>query len=117
MPVEQVVAQDQSNRVFSDELLADKKGIGETSWFVLHCIFKMHTDSLPRAEQLLEDRNVSRRRNDQHFTDACEHQYRKGIVDHGLVIYWKNLLRHCKSDGIQPGSGTPGKNDSLHDSS
>src|SRR5207247_9934591 len=49
------------------------------------------------------------------LADAGEHQRRERVVDHRLVVDRYELLGHCDSEGIQPGPGTAGEDDSLQD--
>ncbi len=53
-------------------------------------------------------------RYDKNFPYARQHQHGHGIVNEGLVINRKKLLRSGVGDWEQPGTGPTSENDALH---
>src|SRR5262245_42591343 len=110
----EVVAKDQAYRAFVDELLADDKRLSDARGSRLHGILDGQSELLAVAEQILNERHVPWRANDEDFADSREHQYRQRIVDHRFVVNRKQLLAHVLRQGIQPGAASPRKDDAFH---
>ena len=58
--------------------------------------------------------NVLGGRNNQDIPYVSQHQHRQGVIDHGLIIYRKQLLGDDLSERIETGAAAPGQNDSFH---
>ena len=52
--------------------------------------------------------------NDKNLAYASQHEHRNGVVNHGLVVDGKQLLRHSLCDGVQTCATAPGQNNSFH---
>ncbi len=100
--VEHVVAEDEGAAVSTDELPPDDESLGESFRLRLRRIGKIHADAAAVAKETHEAILVLRRRHDQHFADAGEHQHRKRIVDQRLVVDGHQLLAGGDGDGIEP---------------
>ena len=65
------------------------------------------------TEQLFKLRNVLRRRNDEDFPYAREHQRGQRVVDHGFVINRQQALANRMSHWIQASTRSARQNDAL----
>ena len=98
--VEDVVAEDQADRILSDELLPDQKGLGQSVGRGLLGVAHPHAEIGPVAQQALESREVRGGRDQQDVADPGQHQHRNGVVDHRLVVNREELFAHALGDGI-----------------
>ncbi|KAF5043425.1 hypothetical protein DSECCO2_502370 [anaerobic digester metagenome] len=114
LAVEDVVAKDQADGIVADELPAEQKGLGEALGPGLHLVGKGHAEACAVAEHLLETGQVRGRGDDEDLADAGQHQHRKRVVDHGLVVDGQELLAHHPRDGIQPRARPAGQDDAFH---
>ena len=92
LAIENIVAQNQSHPVVPDKFLSDQEGVRQPSRIFLHRVAHLHAKLGAVAEQLLKHRQIPGRGDNQHLPDACQHQRRQRIINHGLVIYRHNLL-------------------------
>ena len=72
---EDVVAQNQTDRVAANELLADQKGLGQTLGGRLHLVADIQTEMGAVSEELLKIRQVVGGRDKQYVSDAGQHQH------------------------------------------
>ena len=78
---EDVVAEDQADRLAADELGADEERLGDALGLRLHRVGEPQAELRAVAEQLLDQRQVARRADDQDLADAGQHQHRQRVVD------------------------------------
>ena len=97
---EDVVAQHQCAGIAADERAADDEGLRQAVRRRLHGVAQSDAPLRAVAEQLLEQRLVVRRGDDQDVADAGQHQHAERIVDHRLVVDRQQLLadRACVAD-------------------
>ena len=107
--VEDVVAQDQGRMVVADEVLADDERLGETVGAGLYRIGEVDPELGAVAQKADEGGLILGGCDDQDVLDSREHEHRNGVVDHGLVVYGKQLLGDPSGDGIQPGAASAGE--------
>ena len=113
MAVEDVVAKHQAAGLAGKEIAADQIRLGQAIRARLDGVFDLHAPLRTVAEQLLEQRLLMRRVDDQHFADPGQHQHAERVVDHRLVEYRQQLLADRLGDRIQAGAGTAGEDDAL----
>ena len=113
LAVEDVVAQDQGHPIPADELAADQEGLGQPLGLGLNRVANRDAQPAAVAQQPLETADVLRRRDQQDVANARQHQHRQRIVDHRLVVDGQELLADGPRDGVEPGAGAAGQNDSL----
>ena len=112
--VKNVVPQNQAHMVPADEGLTDQKGLGQAVGMLLHSVGQLQTVGGPIPQQVLKNRQVPRRGDNQDLTDACQHQSGQRIIDHGFIVDWENLLGNYPGNRIEPRSGASGENNSFH---
>jgi len=112
--VEDVVAEDQTDRIRPDEISTDDERLGQAVRRCLNRVAEAHAQVFAGAQQALEQGQVLRCRNDQHLLDTRQHQYRQRVVDHRFVINRKQLLRDHPGQRIKPGATAASQNDALH---
>ena len=112
--VEDIIPQDHGTAVIPDKITPDGEGLGQPFRFFLHGIGDVHAEGSPVPEQLPDTGCVSRGADDENITNPRQHQSAEGIVDHGLIIDRQKLLARNKRKGIEPCSGSPGKQNSFH---
>jgi hypothetical protein len=112
--IKNVVAKNEHRPVSADERLADHECLGEPAWRRLLGVVDPHAPVCAVAEQPAEQRQVVRRRDDQHLAYPREHHHRQRIIDHRLVVDRKKLLGDRKRDWLQPCACPAGQDDALH---
>ncbi|MFM2427872.1 MAG: hypothetical protein RL707_1699 [Pseudomonadota bacterium] len=90
--VENIVAQHKSRRVVADKVAADNEGLRQPVRCRLNCVLQIQPPAAAIAQQLREARRILRCRDDQNVAYPRQHQGRKRIVDHRLVVYRQQLL-------------------------
>ncbi|MCY1184890.1 hypothetical protein D9M73_256180 [compost metagenome] len=84
--MEDVVAQDQADRVVTDELLADQEGLGQTFWRRLLGIGELHAELAAIPQKLAVLGQILACRDHQDLADASQHQHRDRVIDHRFVV-------------------------------
>ena len=113
MAVEQVVAQDQDGRRAGQELAADDQRLRQPARVRLDGVLQPQPPLATVFEQLLKDRGVARRRDDQKYRAPRQHQRAQRIVNHRLVVDRQQLLRHRTRRWIQARAGAAGQDDAA----
>src|SRR5207253_3417995 len=90
-------SEDQTYRLFTNELTTDQECIRETSWFLLFGIRELQAPAFSVAEEFLKRRRVFRHRDDQDVPDTRQHQKRQRVINHRLVVNRQELL--TRADG------------------
>ena len=112
--MEDVVAEDQADRIAADELPADDECLGQAVGRGLFGIGEAHAVIAAVAQEPPERGQVVGRGDDEDVADAGQHQRRNGVVDHRLVVDGEHLLAHALGDGVEPRPRPSGQNDSFH---
>jgi hypothetical protein len=110
----EVVAQHQGALVVADERLADDEGVGQAARGFLDRVLEPHPPVRAVAQQVLEQRHVLGRGDDQDVADPRQHQGADRIIDHRLVVDRQQLLADRPGQGVQPRAGSAGENDAFH---
>ena len=66
-------------------------------------------------QQRFKARRIGWGGNDQDILDACQHQSRQRVIDHGLIIHRQKLLGCDHGQRVQAGTSTAGEDDTFHD--
>ena len=111
--MEDVVAEDQGDRVLADELAADDERLGQPVGHGLLGVGELDPPLRAVAEQLAEPREVGRGRDDQDLADARQHQDAERVVDHRLVVDRQELLADHPGQRVEPGPRAAGQDDPL----
>ena len=111
--VEDVVSEDQCDRVLSDEVATDDERLRQTIRNGLFSVGEFTTEVLPVTEQFLEMRQVVRGADDEYLTDPRRQQRAQRIVDHRLVVHGHELLAHGQRQRMQACAGPAGEDDPL----
>ena len=114
MAVEDVVAEDQRDRSAPTKSRADDEGLGQAVGLRLHGIGEREAQLRAVAEQRAGRAADPRRRDDQDFANAGQHQRRQRIIDHRLVVDRQQLLGDDQGHRMQPRAGAAGQDDALH---
>ena len=112
--MEDVVPQHQPDRVRSDEVRADREGLGQALGPGLYGVADRQAQLGSIPQQPLELRAVLRRCDDQYLPDPGMDQRRQRVVDHRLVVDGHQLLGHRAGDRGQAGARTAGQDDAFH---
>ena len=113
MPVENIISKDQANVILSDKLFPDNKRLSQALRPRLFGIREPHPPLLPIAQKALKPRQILRSRYDENIPDPGQHQHRKGIINHGLVVNGQQLLADRLGDRVQTRPGPASKDNSL----
>ena len=114
--VEDVVAQDQPDPVVADVVGADDERLGQPVRARLHGVRQRDPELRPVTQEPVELLDPVGRGDDQPVLDPGQHQRGERVVDHRLVVDRHQLLAHREGDGVQPGAGPAGQDDSTHGS-
>ncbi|MNP19804.1 hypothetical protein D3C76_1123500 [compost metagenome] len=101
LAVEDVVSQNQADRVIANELLANKEGLGQPVGRGLLCKGDLQAKLAAVSQQLTILWQVLGRRDHQDFADTGQHQYRNRVIDHRFVVYGQQLLGDAQGDWVQ----------------
>jgi hypothetical protein len=112
--VEDVVPQDERDRVAPDERLRDVERLGDALRLGLLAILDGQAPLRAVAEQLPEARQILRRRDQAELTNAALDQRRERVINHGFVVHRLELLAGDERQRIQPGAGAAGQDDAFH---
>src|SRR5690606_35025277 len=85
LAIENIVAQDQTNTIITDELFTDNKRLGEPIRTGLHCIAEVDTELLSCTQCTLEPCEVIRCCDNENIPDPCQHEHGQGVIDHGFI--------------------------------
>jgi hypothetical protein len=112
--VEDVVAEDQRDRLVTDEVRTDQERLGKALGAGLHRIAELDADLGPVTEEPAETVLVLGRGDHQDLADSGIHQQGQRVVDHRLVVDRHQLLADRLGDRVQPRPAASGQNDSAH---
>jgi len=112
--VEDVVAEDQGDRVVADELASEDEGLGEPLGARLLTVAEFQAELAAVAEEAAEEGEVVGGGDDQDLPDPRQHQGGEGVVDHRLVVDRQELLGDREGHRVEPGAGTAGEDNPLH---
>jgi hypothetical protein len=87
-----IVAEHQRDTIIADKVATDDERFGQAVRRRLFGIGQGDAELRTVAEQGAERRQIARRRNDQDFADASEHEDAERIIDHRLVVDGEQLL-------------------------
>src|SRR5262245_22281980 len=90
--IENIVTQDQSHGVLSDEFSSNDEGLRQTLWSRLYLILNAQTKMSAIVKEADKGLLVLGRGNDEDFSYTSQHQCGKRIVNHGLVIHGHELF-------------------------
>ena len=112
--VEDVVAEDQRDRVLADEALGDQKRLGDALRLGLLAIINGQPPGAAVAEQLPEARQILRRGDQAELPDAALDQRRQRVIHHRFVIDRLELLARHQGQREQPRTGAAGQDYAFH---
>ncbi|MCY1429248.1 hypothetical protein D9M71_451580 [compost metagenome] len=114
LAVEDVVAQDQADRIVANEFFTDQEGLGQPIRRRLFGVAQFDTELAAVAQQLFVLGQVVRGGNQQDFPNTGEHQHRDRVVDHRLVVDRQQLLGNTQGNGVQASAGAAGEDYPFH---
>src|SRR5690554_1224752 len=106
LTVEDVITQNQTHTVVTDELFADDESLGEAVRTWLDFVAEVDAELFAGAERALEAGLIFRGGDDEDIPDARQHEYRERIVDHGFVVNRQELFGGAECYGVQAGAGS-----------
>lgn len=115
MSEEDVVAEDQADRIIGDEHFADEERLREATRFRLDRIGDRYAPLRAVAEEASEGVVVFGGGDDQDLPDAGEHEHRQRVVDHRLVIDVKQLLADDVGGGAESSGSAASQDNALAD--
>ena len=113
MTMEEVVAKNKCSGRAVEEISTDQKRLGQSLRCRLNGIGDGHPPGTAITQQALKSTLIMGSGDDQHFTDARQHQGAQRIVDHRLVIDRHQLLADSHGQRSKPGAAAAGKDDAL----
>src|SRR3954447_14685800 len=112
--VEDVVAENERDRLIADEVRADDEGLGQALGPRLDGVGQLDPDVGAVAEQPLEPGLVLGRGDHEDLADPGIHEQGQRVVDHRLVVDRHQLLADRLGDRIEPGSAAARQDDASH---
>lgn len=100
MPVEDVVAQDEADRVAADERFSQDEGLGQAVRRGLNDVGEANAEFGAVSQQAFEGVLLVGRGDDENVLNARQHKDAQGIVDHRFVVDGKKLLRDGLCDRV-----------------
>ena len=113
--VEKIVAEDErGGLVFQEARVAgDMEGLRETIGAGLLGVGKFQAQVGAVTEELLEEREIGRRGDDEDLADAGEHEDRQRVIDHRLVVDGHELLAHRDRQREETRAGAAREDDAF----
>src|SRR5262245_24991583 len=111
MAVENVISQHQGNRVLTQKVSSNDKGLCNPLGLRLDRILDFQPPLSSVGKQKPKAFLVLRSGDHKNLPDSCQHQGRQRIVDHGFVVDRHELLAHGKSQRIETSAGATRQND------
>src|SRR5262249_36629133 len=96
--VKDVVSEYQRRVVIADKIGTDNEGLSQTFGLRLFGISECNAKSRPVAKEGTIERKIARRGDHENIADFGEHQNRKGVIDHRLVVDEKEWLTNNTRD-------------------
>ncbi len=112
--VENVVAEDEGDLVATNKVFTDDKGLGESVRDGLFGVGEVTAQFRSVSEEALKAREVVGRGDDEYVPDSSQHKDGERVIDHRLVPNRDKLFAHREGDGVKPGAGAAGENDTFH---
>ena len=112
--VEDVVAQDQRDRLVADVVRAQHERLRQPLRGGLLDVAQRDPELAAVAQQPPELPRVLGRGDDEDVADPRQHERRQRVVDHRLVEHWHQLLARGQRQRPQPGAAATGQDDALH---
>ena len=113
--VKNIIAQYHSAGLTVNKLFTQDKGLCQTVRGGLHFILQVQAVLATIPQQRFKARRIGWGGNDQDILDACQHQSRQRVIDHGLIIHRQKLLGCDHGQRVQAGTSTAGEDDTFHD--
>ena len=101
---EDVVAENQADGLFADEICTDDESLGKTIRAGLNFVVEADAPLGTVFEQIFEGGLVFGGGDYQNVFDSGQHQGRQGVENHRFVVYRHELLADYFSDRVEPGS-------------
>ncbi|MNZ98806.1 hypothetical protein D3C78_1181080 [compost metagenome] len=92
LPIENVISQDQTNRIRTYKCLTDDKCLSKPTGLILDRILKGESQLVAVSQKLFIEKNISGCRNDQYVPNPRQHQDRQRVINHRFVVNGKNLF-------------------------
>ena len=112
--VEDVVAEDQTDRVVTNKRLANQKCLRQPIRTRLHRVLDRQPPLAAVTENALIGGLIVRRADDQDLANTGQHQRGQRVVDHRLVVDRQQLFVDADGCRMQPGATAPGQNNAFH---
>ena len=112
--MENIVPQDQADRVIADKLLTDKEGLSQPIWTGLYRILDTDAPLTAIAQNALIGGLIVWRADHQDFADPRQHQGGERVVDHRLVVDRQQLFVDAECCRMQTGTAATSQNDAFH---
>src|SRR6266487_457754 len=91
-PVENIITENERCARVPDKLCADQKCLGDPFRFWLLGVLDANTELRAVPEIIFQHRQIFWRRDDEYLAQSAQHQSRKRIADHRLVVNRKKLF-------------------------
>ena len=114
LPIENVVAEDHGTGITGDERFADEKGLSESIGGRLHRIVQGDSELAAITKLALKQFLLMWGRYHKDLPNAGQHEDGQGVINHGLVVDRKQLLRDRHGRRIKSGAGTTGEENAFH---
>ncbi len=113
LPVENVVPKNEGRARLAEELCADQKSLRDSFRFRLCGVFDAKAELRAVVQKITEHRQIFRRRDDQDFAQATEHEGGERITDHGLVVNGQKLFTDDLGDRKKARAGAAREENGL----
>ena len=115
MADEEVVAQDEGDRLTPNKVFPDHEGLGDAARGRLFRIGNGEPKVTPIAEKSFNRREVARGADDQELTNSTGHKGPDRVVDHRLVVDGEELFADALRGWVEATAATAGEHDPPHE--
>jgi hypothetical protein len=113
LAVEEIIAEDQGDRIVSDKGSANDEGLGDAFGAGLFGVGEIDAKAGAIAKEILKTGEILGSGDEEDIADAGKHEGGEGVVDHGLVINGHELFTGDKREGMEACSGPTGEEDAF----
>ena len=107
--IKDIITQYQCAALTGNETLTDEERLCQSIGTRLHSIGYGDSPLIAISQKCLETFLILRRRNDQNILYTRQQQCAQGIIYHGFIINWHELLAHHLGERVQACSRTSGQ--------
>lgn len=114
LPIKDIISQYQTDIILADKIFPNCKGLSKPIRISLYRIRNHNSPLTTISEKSLKTLLIIQSRDHQNISNSSQHQDRKRIIYHRLIIDRHQLLGNRERNRMKPCTEAPGKDNSFH---